>query len=176
MIAQLLELIKSLGSYALPFVVIDAWQAAVVLRFGRYERSLGPGFYWKLPFIQTVIAHSVAVTTTSLSAQSVEDPDGKIYTAECVVRWKIEDIKPYACEIWDGENVIIDSAKSAIAKTIRTEGTAVLDGKVTNLSRRALKKYGICVEEITITTLAPVKCLRLICSRVGAEQPPSYTE
>lgn len=173
MFSQLLDLIKTLGSSALPVAIVDQWQAGVVLRFGRFHRVISPGFHWKLPFAETASLQSVVITTTSLSAQSVMAPDEKVYTAEGVVRWRVDDIKPYVCEIWDSENVIIDSAKSAIAETIRNEGLVDISGKVTIKSRRSLKRYGIYVEEITITTLAPVKCIRLIGAAPAADNNTS---
>jgi len=162
MIAQLLEILKALGSSALPCVVVDQWQSGVILRFGVFSRVLRPRFHWKIPFVESAVEHFTVVTTTSLSPQSVIAPDGKVYTAEGVVRWRVDDIKTYACDVWDSENVIVDSAMSAIADIIRSEGIHEVSGKVTTKSRRTLKKYGIHVEEVTLTTLAPIKCLRLV--------------
>lgn len=173
MLSQIIDIIKSLGISALPFVVVDQWQSGIVLRFGRFHRIILPGFHWKLPFVETVSMQPVVVTTTSLSAQSIIAPDGKVYTAEGVVRWRVEDVKPFICDVWDSENVIIDGAKSAIAETIRTEGVEEVAPKVTIKTRRALKKYGIHIEEITITTLAPIKCIRLIGDRIAHEQQPA---
>lgn len=171
MIAQILELIKSLGSAALPWIIIDQWQGGIILRLGIPHRVLTPGFHWKWPFIESPATQNVVVTTTVLSAQSIIAPDGKVYTAEGVVRWRIDDVKPYICDVWDSANVIIDSAKSSIAETIRGEGIDEISNKVTKKSRNTLKKYGIYVEEITITTLAPIKCIRLIGSRIMEDTP-----
>lgn len=167
MIAQLIEIIKTLGSSALPFVVVDQWQGGVILRLGVFHRTIDPGMHWKIPFIETATLQSTVTTTTSLSAQSIIATDGKVYTVEGVLRWRVDDIKPFVCEIWDSDNVIIDSAKSAIAETVRSEDIQDLSAKVTTKSRRTLKKYGIYVEEVTITTLAPIKCLRLVGAGVS---------
>lgn len=166
-IAQLIEFLKSWGSLALPFVVVDQWQGGVILRLGLFRRTATPGFHWKWPFMETAQLYSTVVTTTALDAQSIMAEDRKVYTVEGVVRWRVDDVKPFACDIWDGENVIIDSAKSAIAETVRNEGVADISTKVTTKSRRTLKKYGIYVEEVTITTLAPIRCLRLIGAGVS---------
>lgn len=173
MISQIIDLIKTLGSSALPFVVVDQWQGGVILRFGTFHRPITPGFHWKIPFAETATLQSTVVTTTCLSAQSVLSADEKVYTAEGVVRWRVDDIKPFICDVWDSENVIIDSAKSAIADTLRNEGILDISNKVTTKSRRSLKKYGIYVEEITITTLAPIKCIRLVGARFEDSQSNS---
>ena len=169
MISQLIEILKALGSSALPCVVIAQWQGGVILRFGVFRRTLSPGFHWKMPFVDQAVEHFTVVTTTSLSPQSVISTDGQVYTAEGVVRWRVDDIKTYSCDVWDSENVIVDSAMSAIAETIRTEGVSDIAGKVTTKSRRSLKKYGIHVEEITLTTLAPIMCIRMVGARIVTE-------
>jgi len=162
MISQILELIKTLGTSLAFWVVIDPWQAGVILRLGKFNRKLDVGFSWKIPFIETAITQNTATTTTSLSAQSVVAPDGIVYTVEGVVKWSVSDIRPYACDIWDGENVIIDSAKSAMAEVISKHGAKDIGNQVASKARLALKKYGIAVDTVTITTLAPVRCFRLI--------------
>lgn len=173
MISQLIDLFKSLGGSAAPFIVVDQWQGGVILRFGKFHREIPPGFHWKIPFVESAVVVSSVVTTTSLSAQSVITPEGAVFTAEGVVRWRVENVKPFTCDIWDGENVIVDSAKSSIAETLKNEGIVDISQKVTIKSRRSLKRYGIYVEEITITTLAPVKCIRLIGSLVPTDTPPT---
>jgi membrane protease subunit HflK len=164
MISQILDILKSLGVSAAFWVVIDPWQAGVILRLGKFSRKLDIGFHWKMPFIETAITQNTATTTTSLSAQSIAAPDGIIYTVEGVVKWSVSDVKPYACDIWDSENVIIDSAKSAIAEIIGKHGVKDMGNQVATKARLALRKYGIAVDTVTITTLAPVKCFRIIYS------------
>lgn len=175
MITQILELIKSLGSSAAFWVVIDPWQGGVVLRMGKFNRKLDVGFYWKIPFFESVIIQNTATTTTSLSAQSIVAPDNVIYTVEGVVKWSVSDIKPFSCDIWDSENVIIDSAKSAIAEVIGKHGVKDMGNQVATKTRLALRKYGIAVDTVTITTLAPVKCFRIISSGNNPIQPEQWS-
>ena len=162
MILQILELLKSLGSHAAFWTVIDPWQAGVILRLGKFNRKLDTGIHYKIPFIETAIVQNTATTTTSLSAQSITAPDGIVYTVEGVVKWSVSDIKPFSCDIWDSENVIIDSAKSAMAEIISKNGAKDIGNQVATKTRASLRKYGIDVETVTITTLAPVKCFRII--------------
>ena len=162
MILQILELLKSLGSSAAFWTVIDPWEAGVILRLGKFNRKLETGLHFKIPFIETAIVQNTATTTTSLSAQSITAPDGIVYTVEGVVKWSVSDIRPFSCDIWDSENVIIDSAKSAMAEIISNHGAKEIGNQVAIKTRNALRKYGIAVETVTITTLAPVRCFRVI--------------
>jgi len=162
MISQIIELLKSLGVSAAFGVVIDPWQAGVILRLGKFNRKLDVGFHWKIPFFETAIVQNTATTTTVLSAQSITAPDGIVYTVEGVVKWSVSDIRPFSCDIWDGENVIIDSAKSAMADIISNNGAKDIGNQVAIKARNSLRKYGIAVDTVTITTLAPVRCFRII--------------
>lgn len=162
MLAQIIEIIKTLGSSLAFWVVIDPWQAGIVLRLGKFHRKLGIGFHLKIPFIESAIVQNTATTTTSLSAQSITAPNGVVYTVEGVVKWYVSDIRPYTCDIWDAENVIIDSAKSAMAEIIGKNGAKDIGNQVATKTRISLRKYGIAVDTVTITTLAPIKCFRLI--------------
>jgi len=162
MISQILDIIKTLGTSLAFWVVIDPWQAGVVLRLGKFHRRLDVGFHWKIPFFENAITQNTATTTTSLSAQSITAPDGVVYTVEGVVKWSVSDVKPFACDIWDSENVIVDSAKSAMAEIISKHGAKDIGNQVATKTRIALKKYGIAVDTVTITTLAPIKCFRII--------------
>jgi regulator of protease activity HflC (stomatin/prohibitin superfamily) len=169
MISQLIDLLKSLGTAFLPWVIIDQWQQGVVLRFGRFNRVVGPGFHWVIPFVEHTVDQSVVTTTTALKPQSVVTKAGVVVTVEAVVRWSVSDVKTYTIDIWDGSNVIVDSAQGAIAETLRgtTIDDPVLNKSILHESRKALSRFGIRVENVTLTTLAPVKVIRLI----GASQP-----
>jgi regulator of protease activity HflC (stomatin/prohibitin superfamily) len=164
MLEPLIDLLKSVGTSILPWSIVDQWQQAVVLRCGRFHRVIGPGFHWRIPFAERSVEYSVVTTTTNLPAQTVVTGDGRTVTAEAVVRWSVDDVRVFATEIWDGANVIGDSCQGAIANALRSLAfdAPELRRAVLDESRRALKRFGIKVEAVTFTTLAPVRVLRLI--------------
>ena len=172
MIDQLIGFLKSFGLALLPWSVVDAWQKAVVLRFGKYHRTLEPGFHWMIPFVETVHALCVVTNTTTLRAQSVTMADGKVVTTEAIIRWSVGDIKIYALEITDASNVVTDLAQGAIASVLRASvmGDPTLDSSIQKEARKQLSRFGIKVEAITLTTFAPVKVIRL----VGAFQTATH--
>lgn len=164
MLSQILDFLRSIGTAILPWCVVDHWQEAVILRFGVFNRVLPPGFHFKLPFAEQAILQSVVPTTTALRPQSVVTKDGRIVTTEAVVRWSVSDVKAFTVDIWDGQNVIIDITQGAIADAVRSLDfdAGNLTRRITSESRKALSNYGITVEAVTLTTLAPVRVVRLI--------------
>ena len=174
MFSQIVDFLKSIGSSILPWVVVDQWQQAVVLRFGKFHRTLDPGIHGVIPLMEFPVVQSVVTTTTALKPQSVTTKDGRIVTAEAVVRWSVSDVRTYTVDIWDASNVIVDSAQGAIADALRLSGMddPELGKRILHETRRALTRFGIKVESVTLTTLAPVKVIRLI----GAtQQAPENT-
>ena len=167
MFSQIFDILKSFGSALSPLAVIDAWQKGVVLRFGKPFKVLAPGIHFVIPFVDQVIRPSVVTTTTTLSAQTMLAPDGKLYTLEGVVRWSVSDAEAFAVKIWDGGNVVIDCCKGSIAKSVKDHGIEDIDARILKTARQALDRYGIKVEAITLTTMAIVKVFRVI-----ANQPP----
>lgn len=152
---------------------MDQWEQSVILRFGRFNRVAGPGFHWTIPFVKYALKRSVVTTTTALRPQSVVTLDGKVVTSEAVVRWRVSDVKTFTLDVWDGTNVIIDSTQGAIANALRAVNSddPELPKKILSESRKALTKYGIAVEAVTLTALAPVRVIRLI----GAQPAPEET-
>lgn len=173
MISQLVDFLKAVGGAVLPWVVIDQWQRGVVLRFGKYRTTFDPGLHFVIPFVDNAITPSVVTTTTALRPQSVVTADGKVVTVESIIRWSISDARAFVLDIWDGPNVIIDSAQGSIAEILRDVDSKCIDmeRKILEKCRKSLARYGIKVETVTLTTLAPVKVLRLIGVQ-KVEEPP----
>lgn len=173
MFIELLEVLQRIGGSILPFVVVEQWQAGVVLRFGKFRRELQPGFHWLIPWVETPVCVSAVTTTTALKAQSVVTKDGRVVTAEAIIRWRLQDVKAFILDVWDANNVIVDSTQGAIADALRAVefDSPELHKRVLTESRRALLKFGVKVEAVTLTTLAPVRVLRLIGAHPAQETP-----
>jgi len=155
-----------MGTAVSPLCVVDAWQRGVVLRFGKFHRTINPGLHFVIPLAEHVVLQSVVTTTTTLSAQTVKTPDNKLYTLEAVVRWSVSDAEAFTVKIWDGANVVVDCCKGAIAKSIREYGVDDIDARINKAARQSLEKYGIRVEFVTLTTIAQVKVFRLIANQI----------
>lgn len=170
MFNQLTELLKSLWEYLIPIEVLNPWQRGCILRLGKFHREIGPGFHWLIPFVDRVVSASTVTTTTSLPAQSVLTPSNQVVTAEAIVRWSVHDVRAFLLDIWDGQNLITDSVQGAIADAIRTTPDfGDLEKRILTKSRQAVQRFGITIEAVRLTTLAPVRVVRLITTPT---QPP----
>lgn len=147
--------------------VIRDYQNGLVFRFGKFHRILTPGFWFKIPFVDEVTEHFIAVTTISLPAQSLSTIDNQSIVVEAMIKYNVEDVKKYVIEIYDATDAIKDITMSNIKKQIMPKTwseikSADLDNEITKKIRAEVKKYGIYIHEVTLTSLDRIRSYRLI--------------
>jgi regulator of protease activity HflC (stomatin/prohibitin superfamily) len=164
-----LELLVATWDYTKPGVWVDPSEGAGVLRLGKYQRTLGCGFHWKWPLIECPIVVTTCEQTLRLPPQTVTTSDGHTVTVAAIVRYEINDVKPYICNIFDQADVLVDVTMGQVRRsvTLNTYEALVTDppeSKVRDYVRNRVEKYGFKVSEITFTDLARGRSLRLIQS------------
>lgn len=89
--------------------VIDPYEEAVVLRLGKYNRTIGEGWHFMAPFgIERVIKDTVVRRTAYLSVQSLTSQDGKAVNLSPIVIYKIRNIRRWELEVDDASDAIRD--------------------------------------------------------------------
>lgn len=107
-IDKLLEWVEKIWEWLLPFFVIDHYERGVVLRFGHYVRTVGPGFHWRWPVgIEDYIYENVKPDGWTSLDQSITLKDGVQVTFTSVIVWVIHDVKQLLLEVEDKETVLM---------------------------------------------------------------------
>lgn len=167
MFDKLIEIISHWWLQIIPFVIVRDYEEAVLLRFGRFNKLLKPGMHIKLPFFDEVIEQHIAITTLSLDAQSLYTKDKQNIVVKAVVKYKIADVKTFLLEVYDAQDAISDMSQSIIKNVIMSmtmeECTDMeLDNTLTKKVRVEARKWGVEVQQVTLTDLAPIRSFRLI--------------
>ncbi len=177
MLDRLLDFLLSSMKAMAPFVIIQHYERAVLLRFGLFRRVLEPGFHWRLPFrIDEASYENVKPRTTHISGLSTTTKDGKSVGFDAIVTWSIVDIEKALLEVNDIQDAITDACAGEIG-TRMTEETwdAICSGaawdKLTTACRRRGKKWGINIEEVQLAGVSLVKNIRLLTG--GTRNGPS---
>jgi hypothetical protein len=155
-----------------PFFVVDCFEKAGVLRFGKYHRSAMPGFHWKIPLIEKVMEVTAVETTWHSPAQPLTTKDDVAVTVTTVVRYEVEDPKAYitnhlrpegrAGGPHDGRG-----APPGRRKTYRELVDAEEPEKeIATLVKRAVHKYGFLIHEVTFTAFTKARPIMLISQSV----------
>lgn len=143
---------------------VDQQEEAVVLRFGKYERTAPPGLNFKLPtpfeIVEKRQTRVVQKTTISGSSGSslMLTGDENIADIDFTVLWRINDLKDYIFEVKEPRialRAVAESAmreivgKSELEKIITTDrlGTTIA---VRDLMQQTLDEYKAGIEVVEV--------------------------
>lgn len=151
----------ALGSWTL----IDARQAGVVLRLGRYERTLGPGLHARLPrpFAQ-VLKVDVGRTRTVSDQMRMLTCDEQIALVDFFVQYKVADPRRFLFAVRDPEDGMRQATLAIVRAQIGTQTLAALMAKTDSAFaeriraelQRKLDAYdsGLAVSEVGIQNVS----------------------
>lgn len=164
---KLIDFIISLLSDFMPFYVVNVYEKAVVLRFGRIYRIKDQGFYWKIPFVDNPLYTIFVTTTIETPVQTLSTKDGKTVSVKSVVKYNIQDVQIYTESIYDATDAIVDLAQGHIMTSVNTadfsecQDITTLSNTLTKKLRNEVKKYGIYIEQQTVTNFIETSNIRL---------------
>ena len=167
MFDKLIELLSNWIEQLLPIFIIRDYEKAVLLRWGKYKRTINPGVYFKIPFFDEVLIHHVVVTTLSLPPQSLYTKDRQNVVVKGLVKYRIADVKTFLLEVYDAQDAISDMTQSIIKNIIMDKSLvectdSEIDNTLTKKSRVEARKWGVEIQQVTLTDLAPIRSFRLI--------------
>jgi len=167
MFDKLIDLITHWWNFLMPAVIIPDYEEAVLLRAGKFKKVLKPGFHVKLPVIDEVIQQHAVVTTLSLSAQSLYTKDKQNIVVKGVVKYKISDVKVFLLEVFDAQDALADMTQSIIKNIVISLPLEQcidpeIDNTLTKKVRVEAKKWGVDIQQVTLTDIAPIRSFRLI--------------
>ncbi len=158
-------------------------EEAVILRFGKYSRTVENGLHFKFPApIET--KHKINVTTQrSIGSQQnlVLTGDENIADIDFTVRWNIKNAEDYLFNLENPDDVVADAADSALREVIGkktlesviTTERQPIEAEVKGLLQAMLDQYEVGVD-VTVVQLqraeAPPKVIKAYEDVVTAEQ------
>lgn len=126
--------------------IVDPAEQAVVLRFGRYVKTVGPGPHWIPRLICSKIVRNVErVSDYSYSAQMLTQ-DENLVSVSLVVQYRIKDLEAYLFNVTEPDESLQQATSSALRQVV---GTTTLDQIITE-GREA---WGADVHETLVNIL-----------------------
>lgn len=167
MFDKLIDFLISIIDHINPFVIVKEYQEAVLLRNGKFKRIMKKGLHLKYPFIDEYIQQHILWTTLTLPSQSLVTKDGYDIVVKSVVKYRIFDVKVFCLELFDSVDAISDISQGTIKTVIMaSEWDKCIDNGLDNLLtkkiRSEVKKYGVEIDQVTLTDIAKIKTIRLI--------------
>jgi regulator of protease activity HflC (stomatin/prohibitin superfamily) len=167
MFDKLIDLIINWFNYLTPAIIIPNYEQAVLLRNGHFKKVLNPGFHMKIPIFDEVITQHVVVTTLSLAAQSLYTKDKQNIVVKGVIKYRIADVKTFLLEVFDAQDALADMTQSIIKNIIISSSLEQcidpeMDNVLTKKVRAESKKWGVDIQQVTLTDIAPIRSYRII--------------
>jgi regulator of protease activity HflC (stomatin/prohibitin superfamily) len=157
------------------FVYIDHWDRGLVMRCGKYHRTVDPGLRWVLPLgIEDIIDVNVKPEPLYIDNQSIHALDDYLINVQVALSFRITDPKVYALE-WEDTDVLLNiMVADLIAKAIKAAKWAdIRDGSflhdVEIKAKRKARKYGLKILELNLIDCANGSANRLWHDGIDSE-------
>ena len=164
MLDKLVDLLVRFGRDMLPFVIIEQWNAAVQLRYGKWIRNLSGGIHFKIPFFDSVIECPVITQSVNLPSQTLTTLDEQSIVLKSIIRYKVSNIQTYLLGVMHANDVLIDTTQGIIRDVVEMTtwpGLVDVNSQITNEVKEYVVRWGIEIEAVTITDLGLVKSFRI---------------
>jgi membrane protease subunit HflK len=177
---RLLLLLLGLGllgaAYAyLGFFTVSPDERTVVLRLGRYARTVGPGLHWLAPLLERHESYPVVVQREEFGFRTVsaEPPqqyeerpeerrmltgDESLIDIQFVVQYRVDDLHDYVVNVRDTPGVVRDVAQASMRDVVArhpvqdalTERKGAIEAEARERMRELLRRYGAGIEVLSV--------------------------
>lgn len=175
MFEKLLDKLIELWEDIVPWCVLSQFEAGVVVRLGRYKKTLHVGVNFKFPFIDDIYDTNILPKPMPLRAQTLTSNDGKSVVVSSTLRYRIHDAKSYLLNLEDAPGILRDTALGAVKSVISDTNLAKMNDtsteqQVLDIVQGELRKYGITIIRVVFVDLGAIRSYRLISN------PDEYAE
>lgn len=160
------------------FFMIQEGQAGVVLTFGKYDYTAGPGINWRMPWpiqseevvnisaVRSVeIGRSVVIKATNQKDSSMLTEDENIIDVRFAVQYRLKDPTEYLFNNRDPDFAVVQAAETAVREIVArsTMDNVLYEGRekiaidLTASIQRILDSYkaGIFITSVTVQNVQP---------------------
>ena len=158
--------------------VIYEYKRALKFRFGKYIRTLQPGFRWIIPVIETIQVVDIRVITINIISQEVMTEDNVPCSIDGVVFFRINDPEKAVLEVEEYKFAITQLSQAALRDVCgKVELDTILSKReemgrnIKEIVERETKEWGIEVNDVKIKDIQlPENMRRMMANQAEAER------
>jgi len=154
------------------------WEEAIILRFGRFQRLVGPGFFFKWPFAENLLKQDRRIITLDVSRQEVMTKDNISVSIDAVVFVKVVNTKDSLVNIQNVWNSVTKYAQTTMRDVV---GNVELDellarreevaNKIEKIVERETQEWGVDIISVNLQNVElPEDMKRVIARQAEAER------
>jgi hypothetical protein len=173
-VRDMLVFLKSLLTW---WFIVEPWEQAVRVRFGKHVILFEAGAHLRIPFFDTVYVQNTRRRLLSVGSQTLTTSDRKVLTVHSTIGYVLSDVMKLQRGLHDADGTVMQHVTSRLAQdiaehTLEDCGPAAVAARVR--AQLGLKQYGLDVVEFALTSyVADVQTLRILTD--GSAPGFSYT-
>ncbi len=148
--------------------IIPQWEKAVVLRFGKLNRCVGPGICFIIPVVEHVTAHvDQRIITTPFVAEEALTADLVPLNIDAVLFWMVwnpvnacTEVEDYASAVWWAAQTALRDAVGRINLAEVATRRNQIDSEIKEVLDENIRDWGITVAAVQIRDIAIPKELQ----------------
>lgn len=153
--------------------VAKQWDRAVILRLGRFHRLKGPGMFFIVPIVESIVQTvDMRIRATDFSSESTLTKDTVPVNVDAICFWMVWDAKKATLEVENFYLAIVLSAQTALRDIIGTHELADMlthRGELGNRLKEILDEktnpWGITIQSVEIRDIIIPKDLENAMSK-----------
>lgn len=154
------------------------WEEAIVLRFGKFQRLVGPGFFFKWPLAESFLKQDKRIITLDISRQEVMTRDNISVSVDAVVFMKVVNTKDSLVNIQNVWNSVMKYAQTTLRDVV---GDVELDGllarrdeiadRIAKIVDKETQDWGVDITSVNLQNVElPEDMKRVIARQAEAER------
>lgn len=162
MFEQIINFIKEFW----PLYIVRQNELAIFLRCGKWKRNIGPGLYFRIPFIEEIESVVSKTQIVNLTNQSLTSEDGMSVAISGAIEYSISNPRKCLLDVQDFDESLVNLCLISIAKIVRNKcfrcDIDELETDVYDILDRRAESWGIDVTEFRITDYVDHSVLRIL--------------
>ncbi len=154
------------------------WEEAIVLRLGKFQRLVGPGFFFKWPLIEIFLKQDKRIITLDVARQDVMTKDNISVGIDAVVFVKVVSTKDSIVNIQNLWNSVMKNAQTTmrdIAGNVELDELLTRREEIANRIEKVVEEetsdWGVEIQSVKLQNLElPEDMKRVIARQAEAER------
>jgi regulator of protease activity HflC (stomatin/prohibitin superfamily) len=158
--------------------VIFEYKRALKFRFGKYIKTLEPGFRWIIPIVETIQVVDIRVITINIDSQEVMTQDNVPCSIDGVVFFRVKDPEKAVLEVEKFNFAIMQLAQAALRDVCgKVELDTILSNReemgknIKSIVEKETVEWGIVIIDVKIKDIQlPENMRRMMANQAEAER------
>jgi regulator of protease activity HflC (stomatin/prohibitin superfamily) len=139
------------------FVQLREYERAVVFHLGKFDKVIGPGWFFLIPFVQTYVKVDLRTKTIDIRAQEVITNDNIKIKADAIIYMKVKDPKAAILNVDDYERAATTFIQASLREVLGKMPLATVIAMVDVVNKRLAERlkrvsvdWGINIDSVEL--------------------------